>query len=71
MIELARIAEIINTNFCEPSLPKNHVRARMRDDGSMDLFIGRRDVHISTDGKVRGAGTSLCETPDEDREEVC
>ena len=60
MISLERLAEIINTHFCEPFLPAGHARARLREDGSMDLYIGRRDVHIGTDGEVRGAGTGLC-----------
>ena len=60
MISLERFTEIINSNFCEPFLEDGLVRARLREDGSMDLYIGRRDVHVGIGGEVRGAGTGLC-----------
>ena len=63
-------AEIFNREFSPPFLEEGHARAVAFEDGSLKLFIGRRDVHFASDGTVKGAGTGLCApVPDIEEEE--
>jgi hypothetical protein len=57
IMELHKLAEILNAEFSPPFLREGEVRAKMQGDGTLKIFIGRRDIHISAEGKVIGAGT--------------
>ena len=59
-ISVEKFAEIFNREFGPPFLEEGHARAVAVEDGSLKLFIGRRDVHLAPDGTVKGAGTGLC-----------
>lgn len=57
-LSFEKMAEIINTNFCDPYLEEGMVKAQMLEDGVLYLAIGRRDVRIYPDGTTEG-GTLL------------
>jgi hypothetical protein len=56
-MELTTLAKILNAEFSPPFLREGEVRAKMQGDGTLKIYIGPRDIHISADGKVIGAGT--------------
>jgi hypothetical protein len=59
-MKLKKLAEIINREFGEPFNPKGTVRAIYhKKDDTLEIFIGRRDIHINDKGIVIGAGTEL------------
>lgn len=62
MIELQKIAEVLNREFALPFLEKGSVEAKIkkRDDGEfLVLRIGRRDIEVDENFTVTGAGTCL------------
>jgi hypothetical protein len=62
---LEQLKDLLDQNFSEPFLPAGLVRTEMRDrpDGpkSLSVWIGRRDVDFTEDGRVIGAGTCTSE----------
>lgn len=61
---LEQLKEIIDKNFCHPFVEKGHVRTRFIkevDEKTLEIVIGPRDVWITENGRVTGAGTMLCQ----------
>ena len=58
-MKLEILGNLINQEFGLPFLPEGTVRAKLQEDGTLKLWIGRRDVHFDDKGTVLGAGTCL------------
>ena len=56
-MELTTLSKILNTEFSPPFLKEGEVRATIQEDGTLKIYIGPRDIHISAEGEVLGAGT--------------
>lgn len=58
-IKMSMLVKLLNKQFGPPFLSKDFVRAKRQTDGSVKLYIDRRDVHFDHKGKIVGASTFL------------
>jgi hypothetical protein len=58
-MKLEALDRIMRKEFGPPFLPHDMVWSQLRDDGTLLLKIGGRDVRIDEEGTVLGAGTEI------------
>ena len=66
-MNLKTFCAILNREFGPPFLKEGKVKAQMKEDGTMILKIGRRDIHVNGRGTILGAGTCLVKEEEEDK----
>jgi hypothetical protein len=60
---LDQLKAALENNFGPPFLPEGHVRVKFATtpgEPTLAIFIGRRDIWLTEDGRVTGAGTGFC-----------
>lgn len=58
-MDIMKIAVSINNEFSQSyGFPRGFVKAKQTERGNLRLEIGGRDIEVTSDGKVIGAGSS-------------